>query len=84
MVKVARSALNNGAAWVGVATLGEALTLRRAGIDAPILVMSYLPAWQTHDAIANNISATIFTVEIARAFIRAAADLNQTARAHKG
>lgn len=82
MVKVARTALNNGAAWVGVATLGEALTLRRAGIDAPILVMSYLPAWQTHDAIANNISATIFTAEIARAFIRAAADLNQTARVH--
>lgn len=82
MVKVARTVLNNGASWVGVATLGEALNLRRAGIEAPILVMSYLPAWQAHDAIANNISATIFTEEIARAFIRAAADLNQTARVH--
>jgi alanine racemase len=82
MVKVARTALNNGAAWVGVATLGEALTLRRAGIESPILVMSYMPAWQAHEAIANNISATIFTAEIARAFSRAAADLNQTARVH--
>jgi alanine racemase len=80
MVKIARTALNNGAAWVGVATLGEGITLRRAGIEAPILVMSYLPAWQVHDAIAHNISATVFTAEIARAFIRAAADLNQTAR----
>jgi alanine racemase len=82
MVKVARTALNNGASWVGVATLGEALTLRRAGIEAPILVMSYMPAWQAHEAIANNISATVFTAEIARAFSRAAADLNQTARVH--
>jgi alanine racemase len=80
MVKVARTALNNGAAWVGVATLGEALTLRQAGIESPILVMSYMPAWQAHEAIANNISATIFTSEIAKAFIHAASDLNQTAR----
>ncbi|MBE7468102.1 MAG: alanine racemase [Anaerolineales bacterium] len=82
MVKVARTALNNGASWVGVATLGEAINLRRAGIEAPILVMSYMPAWQAHDAIAHNISATIFTAEIARAFTRAATDLNQTARVH--
>ena len=82
MVKVARTALNNGASWVGVATLGEAITLRRAGIEAPILVMSYMPAWQAHDAIVHNISATIFTEEIARAFTRAAADLNQVARVH--
>ncbi len=82
MIKVARTVLNNGASWVGVATLGEAISLRRAGIEAPILVMSYMPAWQAHDAIAHNISATIFTEEIARAFTRAATDLNQTARVH--
>ncbi len=82
MVKVARSVLNNGASWVGVATLGEAITLRKAGIDAPILVMSYMPAWQAHEAITYHISATIFTPELARAFSRAAADLNQTAYVH--
>jgi alanine racemase len=80
MVKVAQTVLNNGATWLGVATLGEAISLRRASIEAPILVMSYMPAWQAHDAIAHNISPTIFTKEIARAFTRAAADLNQTAR----
>ncbi len=82
MVKVARTVLNNGAAWVGVATLGEAITLRRAGIDAPILVMSYMPAWQAHEAITHHISATIFSPELAQAFSRAAVDLNQTAYVH--
>jgi alanine racemase len=82
MVKVARTVLNNGASWVGVATLGEAITLRQAGIDAPILVMSYMPAWQAHEAIIHHISATIFTPELARAFSRAAADLNRTALVH--
>jgi alanine racemase len=79
MVKVARTVLNNGASWVGVATLGEGITLRKKGIDAPILVLSYLPAWQAHDAINYNISPTIFSEEVARAFNRAAADLNKEA-----
>ncbi|MCB0191985.1 MAG: alanine racemase [Anaerolineae bacterium] len=82
MVKVTRTALNNGVSWVGVATLGEAITLRKTGIDAPILVLSYLPAWQARDAIAYNVSATIFTEEIARAFSKAAAELNKDALVH--
>jgi alanine racemase len=82
MVKVARTVLNNGAAWVGVATLGEAISLRQAGIDAPILVMSYMPGWQAHEAIMHDISATIFTPELARAFSQAAQDLNQDALVH--
>jgi alanine racemase len=82
MGKVARTVLNNGAGWVGVATLGEAISLRQAGIDAPILVMSYMPAWQAHEAITHHVTATIFTPELARAFSRAAQDLNQTAIVH--
>jgi alanine racemase len=35
----ARAALAGGASWLAVATAGEAGELRRAGIDAPILVM---------------------------------------------
>ena len=82
IVKVARTALNNGVSWVGVATLGEAIALRKMGIDAPILVMSYMPAWQTHEAIRYNVSATVFSEEIARAFSKAAADLNKDALIH--
>jgi alanine racemase len=82
MVKVTRTALNNGISWIGVATLGEAITLRKAGIDIPILVMSYMPAWQAHEAILHNIRATIFNKELAQAFSRAALDLNQTAYVH--
>ena len=82
MVKAARTALNNGVAWIGVATLGEAIILRQAGIELPILVLSYMPAWQAHEAILNNVRATVFSKEIAAAFSRAALDLNQTAYVH--
>jgi alanine racemase len=81
-VKVARTVLNNGGSWVGVATLGEAIRLRKNGIDAGILVLSYMPAWQAHEAIRHNVSATIFTEDLARAFSQAAADLNTEALVH--
>lgn len=82
MNKVARTVLNNGASWLAVATLGEAITLRQAGVDAPILVLSYMPAWQAHKAVSYNVSATVFTEEIARAFSRAAQELKHEARIH--
>ena len=36
-VEVAATAIAAGAAWLGVATVDEALQLRRAGLTAPIL-----------------------------------------------
>ncbi|MEN9216000.1 MAG: alanine racemase, partial [Gloeomargarita sp. HHBFW_bins_162] len=38
-VAVADIVLAHGATWLGVATLGEAIQLRRAGIEAPILLL---------------------------------------------
>lgn len=81
-VKIARTALNRGASWLGVATLGEALTLRRAGITAPVLVLGYLPAWQAGDALRHNIRATVFTPAVLEAFSEAAQRLHTTARLH--
>ena len=42
-VPVARAALDAGASWLGVCTLEEALALRAAGIDAPVLSWLHLP-----------------------------------------
>jgi alanine racemase len=39
-VPVARAALTAGATWLGVAQVQEARSLRAAGIDAPVLVLS--------------------------------------------
>ena len=41
-VPVARAALSGGASQCGVATLAEGIELRRAGIEAPILVLGNL------------------------------------------
>src|ERR671910_707626 len=43
-VPAARAARAGGAAWLAVATAGEAAELRAAGIDGPLLVMGALTA----------------------------------------
>jgi Alr-MurF fusion protein len=79
---VARTALNNGARMLAVACLAEAVVLRRAAIDAPILVLGYTPAWQARDTVRHDVTATVYDLDVARALSQAAADLNRPARIH--
>jgi alanine racemase len=81
-VKVARTALNNGASYCGVASVNEAVRLRNAGISAPILVLGYTPAWQAREALLHGITITLYDRGVARAFSRAAVELHVEARAH--
>ncbi|MBC7235271.1 MAG: alanine racemase [Chloroflexi bacterium] len=81
-LKVARTALNNGAKWLGVACLGEAIALRSAGIEAPILILGYTPPWQSRDAVRHGVVCTLFSQEVAMALSQAALDLGSTARVH--
>jgi alanine racemase len=59
-VEVARTALAEGAAWLGVALLDEALELREAGIAAPILVLGWVRPSEAWIAAENDISLTVF------------------------
>lgn len=69
-VDVARVALNAGAVYLGVALLDEALELREAGIEAPILVLGYVRPEDAILAAEKNIQLTIFQSE----WVRQAAD----------
>lgn len=81
-VKVMRTTLANGATMIGIATLGEALVLRRGDVTAPILVLGYTPAWQARTAVLNRITLTVFSLEVASALSRAAEALESEARVH--
>lgn len=80
--KVARTALNNGASWCGVASLNEATTLRAAGIDAPILILGFTPPWHAREALLRDVALTVYDLDVARAYARAAQELRRTARLH--
>lgn len=73
-VTVARTALQSGATWLGVATIPEGIELREAGIDAPILVLGAtntveqvqaIAQWQLQPTLCSEKQVFIFAEAIA-------------------
>lgn len=64
-VEVARCALDNGAEILGVARIHEAILLRNEGIDAPIMVLGYTPAFYYDDILNYDITQTLFSRQTA-------------------
>jgi alanine racemase len=71
-VAVARAALDAGATWLGVALVEEAIELRNAGIDAPVLVLSEGPAGSAPDVLGDDITPTVYTDAGVDALVEAA------------
>lgn len=79
---VARTALMNGAHSLGVATLDEAIELQDAGIDAPILVMGYIPERGLSVAIERDIRITVYRSDHMQQVIDIATKLRKQAIVH--
>jgi len=69
---VGPAALAAGADRLAVATLGEAVTLRRAAVTAPILLLGYTPGHLGEDLLRWELTATLFDIETARQWSAAA------------
>lgn len=66
-VKVAQTALQNGAGHLAVARLEEGIELRKAGITAPILIFGYTPPENLRRMIEHDLMPTVYSLESARA-----------------
>ncbi|MFC0612309.1 alanine racemase [Scopulibacillus daqui] len=62
-VEVAETALASGADWLAVAFLDEAVELRLAGIEAPILVLGRARPEDVLTAVKYHISLTVYQAE---------------------
>jgi alanine racemase len=71
---VARAALEGGASWLAVALVEEGVTLRQAGIDAPILLLSEPPVDAMAEAVARRLVPTVYTREGLESLARVAGD----------
>ena len=60
-VPVTRAVLEAGAEWVGVALAEEGITLREAGIDAPILVLSEPAPDAAEAVVAAGLTPVVYT-----------------------
>jgi alanine racemase len=81
-VITSQTALLNGADYLAVANLQEALELRDAGIGAPILILSYTPVYAVREVIRQNLTITLYDLEMARAYDRAVREMGGKLRVH--
>ena len=80
-VEVARH-LDSECAFFGVSSILEALELRQAGIEKPILILGYTPVEAYPEAIRLGIRPAIFRYEDAAALSAAAQKMGITAKFH--
>ena len=64
-IEVARKALENGAQYLGVARINEAVQLRTAGLDAPILIFGYTPPDLAETLIRYDLTQTVYSIAAA-------------------
>ena len=78
-IEVSRTLLDHGAERLAVATLGEGLELRNAGIAAPILVLWALGAPEVEPAVAADLEAVVYDGSGIELIERAAASAGRRA-----
>lgn len=81
-VHVAWTALSHGADWLGVARMAEAVQLRNAGIEAPVLVFGNPLPDQAVAAAGHGIRITLTGPDGAKAVNAAARNAGTTVPAH--
>lgn len=81
-LRVARTALNSGAEYLGVATVDEAIELREGLVNAPILVLSEPPISSIPLLLAYKVMPTIYTPEFAIQYAEIADSHNLSAPYH--
>lgn len=63
VIEMSKAAIKYGVDYLGVAFLDEALQLRRAGINAPILVLGYVAPQYIKLAMEHDVSIAFFAEE---------------------
>ncbi|WP_231228969.1 alanine racemase [Helicobacter pylori] len=81
-IKASEIFLQEGANYLGVATLDEALELRSHFSKTPILILGYSPNSNASMLIDNDLSAMIFSLEQAEAFSQMALKSQKLLKIH--
>ena len=81
-VAVARLLESEGADYLAVSCLDEAMELRSAGITMPLLILGHTPSEYTETLIDNDITQTVSCLAKAQEFSARAAALGRQLRIH--
>ena len=81
-VEVAGTALDNGAEALAVARIEEAIELRRAGINVPVLILGHTPVEAVDKLIRLNLTQTVYSRAMAGRLSDAARIYGKKIRTH--
>jgi alanine racemase len=82
MLPAARAALAGGASWLGVVQTGDAIALREAGLDVPVVSLHGCPDAAHADAISRGVDLTAGSAALVGQIAAAAGTAGQPARLH--
>lgn len=82
VLEVVRTLLDNGVTQLAVSMLDEAIQIRKMGIGVPILVLSYTDPARADEIILNEVTQTVFSMELARALSDASVRLGKNVKIH--
>jgi len=63
LIKIAKLAKKSGVKWLSVDSLNEALELKKANINLPILILGHIIEARLHEAAENNFSFVAYNKE---------------------
>jgi alanine racemase len=81
-VPVAQAALEAGASWCGIARVDEALELRQAGLDCPILILGFTPEARYEEMIKYRVSMTVWSLAQIENISAVTSRIDQNAKLH--
>lgn len=81
-VECARTMLENGADRLAVATLDEAIEMKREFGDVPVMILGSNMESESEALVDNGIIPAVYTIEFAKTLSDAAVRLNKPARVH--
>ena len=81
-VRCARALIECGASYLCVATIGEAVELREAGIDHRILILGYTDPINFDDVVKYDIDQAVYDYEAAKLLSDEAVKQNKICRIH--
>jgi alanine racemase len=81
-VQTAEAALKAGATWCAVARVDEALELRQAELQCPILLLGLIPQARLQEVITARISVAVWQQDQISAITRAASEVGEEIKLH--
>jgi alanine racemase len=82
IIEVARQSLENGAEALGVGNIEEGIQLRKAGINAPVLIFGYTSPVHVKKLIEFDLTQTVYSYETSRALSEAVAAYGKKIKVH--